>query len=51
MMETIPNFLEETFIKTADMLQIIEPTNIVVVDSTPLVNLYDQEAGWSHTSR
>jgi transposase len=45
------NLLEETFIKTADMLQLIEPTSIVVVDSTPLVDLYDMEAGWGHTGR
>jgi IS5 family transposase len=45
------SLLEETFIKTADMLQLIEPTKIVVVDSTPLVDLYDMEAGWGHTGR
>jgi len=45
------NLLEETFVKTANMLQLIEPTKIVVVDSTPLVDLYDMEAGWGHTSR
>jgi len=33
------------------MLQLIEPTNIVVIDSTPLVDLYDVEAEWGHTSR
>ena len=33
------------------MLQLIEPTRIVVVDSTPLVDLYDMEAEWGHTSR
>jgi len=43
--------LEETFIKTADMLQLIEPTKIVVVDSTPLVDLYDMEARWGYTGR
>ena len=43
--------LEETFLKTADMLQLIEPTRIVVVDSTPLVDLYDMEAEWGYTSR
>jgi transposase len=43
--------LEETFIKIADMLQLIAPTSIVVVDSTPLVDLYDMEAGWGHTGR
>ena len=43
--------LESTFIKTVDMLQLIEPTKTVIVDSTPLVDLYDMEAGWGHTSR
>lgn len=43
--------LEETFIKTARMLQLVEPTSIVVVDSTPLVDLYDMEAQWGHTSK
>lgn len=43
--------LEQIFIKTADMLQLIEPTSIIVVDSTPLVDLYDMEAAWGHTSR
>lgn len=33
------------------MLQLIEPTKIVVVDSTPLVDLYDMEARWGHTGR
>jgi hypothetical protein len=45
------DILEQTFVKTADMLQLIEPTSIVVVDSTPLVDLYDMEARWGHTSR
>ena len=45
------DLLQETFIKTANMLQIIEPTSIVVVDSTLLVDLYDMEARWGHTGR
>lgn len=45
------NLLEETFVRTADMLQLITPTRIIVVDSTPLVDLYDMEAEWGHTSR
>jgi hypothetical protein len=45
------SLLEETFINMADMLQLIEPTTIVVVDSTPLVDLYDMEARWGHTGR
>jgi hypothetical protein len=43
--------LEETFINIADMLQFIEPTKAVIVDSTPLVDLYDMEARWGHTGR
>ena len=45
------DLLEETFLKTADMLQLIEPTKTVIVDSTPLVDLYDMEARWGHTGR
>ena len=45
------SFLEETFINIADMLQLIEPTKAVIVDSTPLVDLYDMEARWGHTGR
>jgi hypothetical protein len=40
------NILEETFLNIADMLQLIEPTKAVIVDSTPLVDLYDMEARW-----
>jgi hypothetical protein len=43
--------LEEIFIKIADILQLAVPTTIAVVDSTPLVDLYDMEAEWGHTSR
>jgi transposase len=45
------SLLEETFKKISDMLQLITPTSIVIVDSTPLVDLYDMEAGWGHTGR
>ena len=45
------DILEQTFIKTANMLQRIEPTSIVVVDSTPLVDLSYMEAEWGHTSK
>ena len=45
------HFLEETFIKIADILQLAIPTKIAVVDSTPLEDLYDMEAKWGHTSR
>ena len=43
--------LEETFVNIADMLQLIEPTKAVIVDSTPLIDLYDMEARWGHTGR
>jgi hypothetical protein len=43
--------LEEVFVKIADILQLAIPTKIAVVDSTPLVDLYDMEAQWGHTSR
>jgi transposase len=45
------SLLEQAFRKISDMLQLIAPTSIVIVDSTPLVDLYDMEAGWGHTSR
>jgi len=45
------NILEETFLNIADMLQLIEPTKTVIVDSTPLIDLYDMEARWGHTGR
>jgi transposase len=45
------SLLEETFVKIADILQLAIPTKIAVVDSTPLVDLYDMEAEWGHTSR
>ena len=45
------SLLEETFINIADMLQLIEPAKAVIVDSTPLVDLYDMEARWGHTGR
>ncbi len=45
------SFLEQAFRKISDMLQLIAPTSIVIVDSTPLVDLYDMEVGWGHTGR
>jgi IS5 family transposase len=45
------SLLEETFRKISDMLQLAVPTTFLIVDSTPLVDLYDMEAGWGHTSR
>jgi len=45
------NLLEETFKTISGMLQLMSPTTFLIVDSTPLVDLYDMEAGWGHTSR
>ena len=45
------SLLEETFGKISRMLQLMSPTTFLIVDSTPLVDLYDMEAGWGHTSR
>ena len=45
------NLLEETFGKISDMLQLMSPTTFLIVDSIPLVDLYDMEAGWGYTSR
>jgi transposase len=44
-------FLEETFRKISGMLQLVVPTTFLIADSTPLVDLYDMEARWGHTSR
>ena len=43
--------LEETFKKTADIIQMILPTTHLIVDSTPLSDLYDMEAKWGFSSR
>jgi len=43
--------LEETFKKTADIIQILVPTTTLIADSTPLVDLYDMEAKWGFSSR
>jgi transposase len=45
------SLLEETFRKISDMLQLVTPTTFLIVDSTPLVDLYDMEAAWGYTSR
>jgi hypothetical protein len=45
------NILEETFINIANMLQLIEPTKAVIVDSTSLIDLHDMEAKWGHMGR
>jgi len=43
--------LEQVFEKIANMLQLVMPTTLLIVDSTPLVDIYDMEAGWGHSSR
>jgi hypothetical protein len=43
--------LEEIFEKISGMLQLVTPTTFLIIDSTPLLDLYDMEAGWGHTSR
>ncbi len=45
------DLLQELFVRIANLLQLAIPTRIAVVDSTPLVDLYDMEAQWGHTSR
>ena len=43
--------LEETFKKTAAIIQVIVPTTTLIADSTPLIDLYDMEAKWGFTHR
>jgi hypothetical protein len=43
--------LEETFQRTADIIQMLVPTTHLIADSTPLVDLYDMEAQWGFSSR
>lgn len=45
------SLLKETFGKISGMLQLVVPTTTLIADSTPLVDLYDMEAGWGYTSR
>ena len=45
------NLLEETFKKTADIIQKLVPTTHLIADSTPLVDLHDMEAKWGFSSR
>ena len=45
------NLLEITFKKTTDIIQMLVPTKQLIVDSTPLVDLYDMEAKWGFSSR
>jgi transposase len=43
--------LEKTFLNITSILQLVEPTKTVIVDSTPLEDLYDIEAKWGYTGR
>ena len=43
--------LEETFKKTADIIQLLVPTTHLIADSTPLIDLHDMEAKWGFSSR
>jgi hypothetical protein len=43
--------LEEVFNRLADMLQLLTPTTLLVVDSTPLEDTFDLEARWGKSSR
>jgi transposase len=49
--DAIFGLLEETFAKISSLLQLVTPATFLIVDSTPLVDLYDMEARWGHTSR
>jgi hypothetical protein len=41
--------LEETFGKISGMLQLMSPTIFLIVDSAPIVELFDMEASWGFT--
>ncbi len=45
------HLLEEIMIKIADTIRDIVPTTHLIVDSTPLKDMYDMEAKWGFTSR
>ena len=45
------NVLEDTFQKTADIIQVLVPTTHLIADSTPLIDLYDMEAKSGFTCR
>jgi putative transposase len=45
------SLLEETFDRIVRMIALIAPNTFLIVDSTPLVDLYDMEARWGHTCR
>ena len=43
--------LEEVFVVIANILQLAIPTKLAVIDSTPLIDLYDIKNRWSHSRR
>jgi len=43
--------LAEVFKSLSGMVQALMPTRLLVVDSTPLIDLYDLEAEWGFTSK
>jgi len=43
--------LQETFKKTAGIIQMLVPTTHLIADSTPLVDPHDMEARWGFSSR
>jgi hypothetical protein len=45
------HLLEEVFNKLANMLVLLMPTTLLVVDSTPLADPYDADAQWGKSSR
>lgn len=45
------SLLQQVFACLSKMVQLLAPTSLLVVDSTPLVDLYDLEADWGFTSR
>jgi len=49
--ERYAGILKEVFDSLSGMVQTLIPTRLLVVDSTPLVDLYDLEAEWGFTSR
>ena len=52
MVETLSERSRRGFCKDSrDILKLAIPTKIADIDSTPLVDPYDMEAQWGHTSR
>ena len=43
--------MEEVFEWFSRLVRMLVPTRLLVADSTPLVDLYDLEAGWGFTGR